>query len=686
MPSIHIACSLVIISVLFSGMISDDKKEEIRQTADIVEVVGDYVKLKKSGSGFVGLCPFHSENTPSFHVTPQLGIYKCFGCGESGDVFSFVMAMEGISFPESLRSLADRYGIDIPDEHNDGDDEQTRVREGIYHALKFAGLYYYRQLLESDDAARAREYLHKRGYDKETIRSFGLGYAPGGSSLLNAAVKEGIPEEYLLQADLIKSGSRNDEYYDSFRDRLMFPIFNPSGKVIAFAGRILDESKKTAKYINSSQTPVYHKSDVVYGVNFAKNEIRKEGEVILVEGYTDVITMNRHGIKNVVASSGTSLTSGQIRILQRYGNRIVMIYDADSAGQAAMERGMNIALEQGMEVLLMELPENQDPDSFVKQFGKESFLEFKRKNTEDFVTFTLLKAEKEAKMERPGDRSATIKKILQSIALIPEELDRQVFVQHLHQKTQKYRKGSDRELFLQLEKILADNKRNRRYTTQKVSPSPPAYLSDAPHDMGVESTVTDQGEADQQASRKRPHYEMEVIRLMLRYGENMIRFIGHNVADDHFEDEDLKEFYSDIINRHVQGEKVTVEHYSERESPFPRLLGDVLLERYTLSEKHSEKTGSVFKRDKNPFKSAKSSMKPLHLYFFERKRKSLSAELKSASGDDKARLMQLITKVQKEITRIQKTPSEELFEDPEFIKSDSAPDESEFQYKMKNND
>ena len=670
-------------------MITDDKKEEIRQTADIVEVVGDYVKLKKSGSGFVGLCPFHNENTPSFHVTPQLGIYKCFGCGESGDVFSFVMAMEGISFPESLRSLADRYGIDIPDEHTDGDDEQTRLREGIYHALKFAGLFYYRQLLESEDAAKARDYLQKRGYDKDTIRAFGLGYSPGGSALHKAATKEGIPEEYLLKADLIKSSTRGDGYYDSFRDRLMFPIFNPSGKVIAFAGRILDETKKTAKYINSSQTLVYHKSEVVYGVNFAKNEIRKEGEVILVEGYTDVITMNRHGIKNVVASSGTSLTSGQIKILQRYGNRIVMIYDADSAGQAAMERGMDIALEQGMEVLLMELPENQDPDSFVKQFGKESFLEYKRKNVEDFVTFTLMKAEKEGRMERPGDRSATIRNILQSIALIPEELERQVFVQHLHQKTQKYRKGSDRELFQQLEKILAENKRKQRFSPRQKSLEPPAYLSGGPENLEDESgypstqTAATGPEESELKNRKRPHYEMEVIRLMLRYGENMVRFIGHNVAEDHFEDEELKQFYIDIIQRHVQGEKITVDHYSERESPYPKLLGDVLLERYTLSEKHSEKTGSVFKRDKNPFKSAKASMKPLHLYFFERKRRALASELKNAEGENKTRLMKMITKVQKEITRIQKTPADELFEDPEFIKSDSDQNTSEFQYKMK---
>lgn len=680
-------------------MINEDKKEEIRQTADIVEVIGDYVKLKKSGSSFVGLCPFHNEKTPSFNVNPSMGIYKCFGCGESGDVFSFVMAMEGISFPESLRSLADRYGIDVPDEHSEGDDEETQLREGIYHALKFAGLFYYRMLMESDEASKAREYLEQRGYGRSVIRTFGLGYAPAGSSLLSAARKEGIPEKYLAGGDLVKESQRGDDYYDTFRDRLMFPIFNPSGKVIGFAGRILDTSKKTAKYINSAQTAVYNKSEVVYGINFAKNEIRKEGEVILVEGYTDVITLNVHGIKNVVASSGTSLTSGQIRILQRYGNRIVMIYDADNAGQTAMERGMKVALEQGMEVFLMQLPEGEDPDSFVKQFGKESFLEFKKKNAEDFVTFTIQQAEKSGSMERPGDRSATIRNILEKIALMPEELDRQVFVQHLHQKTQKYRKGSDRELFQQLDKLLLEKReaeeRNRRFRQAPSVPVPQPVGGDEPPPPDDDHIpVSDEerfgGEPPQQQrtsraqSQKRPHYEMEVIRLMLLYGEKMIRFIGHNVADDHFEDEDLKAFYNDIIKRHVDENEVSAEHYANREKPYPSLLGDIMLERHTVSDRHAERTGSEFRRDKNPWKSAKSCMKPLQLYYFERKRSELSQEIKYAEGDEKSRYMKLLTKLQKEISRIRKTGADELFDDPDFLKQsdENLPGSGHFEYKL----
>lgn len=666
-------------------MISDDKKEEIRATADIVEVVGDYVKLKKSGSGFSGLCPFHNEKTPSFHVTPRLGIYKCFGCGESGDVFNFVMQMEGISFPESLRTLAERYGIDLPDDADDGrSEEETQKREGIYHALKFAGLFFHTQLHESEDAEKARIYLEKRGYGKKIQRSFGLGFAPTNNLLLKAAQKEGIKEEYLAEADLIKPSNRENGFYDTFRDRLIFPIFNPSGKVIAFAGRILNENKKTAKYINSAQTPVYNKSEVVYGVNFAKNEIRKEEEVILVEGYTDVITMNMYGIKNVVASSGTSLTNGQIRILQRYGNRIVMIYDADNAGQTAMQRGMNIALEEGMEVQLMELPEGEDPDSFVKQFGKKSFLDYKNKNAEDFVAFSIQKAEKEGKMESAAGRSAAIKKILESIALIPNELDRQFYVQDLHQKTQAYRKGSDRELFNQLDIILAEKKKQDRFRSARENrmenraPQIPRS-SERPGEERSNTSLSS-------GSGKRPNYELEIIRLMLEYGPNMRQFIGHNIGEDHFTDTDIRNFYADIIQRHIEEKEISIDHYMNREKPYPSLLSDVIMERYSVSVELAKKTGAVFKKDRKPVLTAKSAMKPLRLNFCEQKRTEISRKIKSADDDKRQKLYESITKLQKEISRIQKTPSDELFEDPNFIKNDSSMGKGTFEYTMKTSD
>ena len=666
-------------------MISDDKKEEIRETADIVEIVGDYVKLKKSGSGFSGLCPFHSEKTPSFHVTPKLGIYKCFGCGESGDVFSFVMQMEGISFPESLRTLAERYGIDLPDEAVEGDDMISGKREGVLHALKFAGLFFYRNLLESEEALAARNYLEKRGYGKDIWRSFGIGYAPGHSGLLKAAKKEGLAEEYLVEADLIKPSNRGDGHFDTFRDRLMFPIFNPAGRVIAFAGRILNEDKKSAKYINSSQTIVYNKSEVVYGVNFAKNEIRKEEEVILVEGYTDVITMNQFGVKNVVASSGTSLTSSQINLLMRYGKRIVMIYDADNAGQSAMVRGMDIALEQGMNVQLMELPEGEDPDSFVKQFGKESFIEFKNKNAEDFVTFTIHKAEKERKLDGPSERAEVIKGILQSIALIPGELDRSFYVQHLHQKTQKYRRGSDRELFNQLDLIINENKKQKRFRNQRGErsqqnrPNIPVPEIHGRIDSGKRTEIP-------VANKRRPLYEMEAIRLLLQYGSEMRNFVGHHIGEDHFEDSDMRNFYKDIMDRHIKNEIVNIDHYMSQDQPFPSLLADILFERHSVSEELARKTGGEFRRDKNPVRNAKSTLRTIQLNYCERKWDELYQKIKHSSSEERLKLTQIQQTLKKEINRIKNSTADELFDDPEFAKNEPEMGTKKFEYNMKKKD
>ncbi|MEX0770524.1 MAG: DNA primase [Balneolaceae bacterium] len=679
-------------------MISDEKKEEIRETADLVEVVGDYVRLKRSGNSYVGLCPFHDEKTPSFNVTPRLGIYKCFGCGASGDIFSFIMEMEGVGFNEALRSLADRYGVNLPEEHSPEEDQKHQEREGIYHALRFAGLYYFRLLKESDEADKARKYLEKRGYDGQVIKSFGLGYAPRhGEALLNEAKREGIREEYLQKADLIKPSKRGDGFYDTFRGRLIFPIFSPSGKVIAFAGRVLGD-EKTAKYINSAQTSVYNKSEVVYGVNFAKNEIRKHEEVILVEGYTDVITMHQHEIKNVVASSGTALTSQQIRILKRYGKRLVMIYDSDSAGQAAMKRGINIALSEGMDVELLELPSDEDPDSFVKKFGQDSFRELKKKEASDFVTFRIRQAEEQGEMERPGDRTTLIASILESIAEMPDELARQVYVQHLHQKTQKYRNSSDKELFDQLRKILTEKKRKSRKSSGRQAPrnepapgkppQPPPIPAREFGEPAGRRSGPDSGQPLRMKSsaKKRPHYEIELIRLMIQYGEKMIDYIGRLCNENLFEDDELRNFYCDIIQRHQEEEEVSVEHYAHREAPYPRLVGDVMLERYSASERHHEKTGARFKRDKDPYKTAKSTIKPLRLHFLKRLLQDLAEKTKTENMEEKRKYMKMQARTQREISHIERTPADELFPGPDDEtdsgeKNTSSP--SIFEYKMK---
>lgn len=721
-------------------MISDEKKEEVRAAADIVEVVSDYVKLKRSGSGFVGLCPYHNEKSPSFNVNPKYSIFKCFGCGESGDVFKFVMDQDGIGFTEAIRQLGDRYGVFIPEEESSEPSEQMQLKEGVYHALKFAGIFFYRNLIENPEAAPALAYLEKRGFNREVFKRFGLGYSPSsGNELLRAAQSAGIDVQYLVEADLVKPSNRGDGYYDTFRGRLMFPIFSPTGKVIAFAGRVLG-NEKTAKYINSAQTKVYNKSEVVYGVNFAKNEIRKNKEVILVEGYTDVITLIEHGIGNVVASSGTALTPGQMRILHRYGEKIIMIYDADNAGQAAMKRGISIALTEGMEVQLLELPDGEDPDSYVKQFGKESFDDLKRKEASDFVDFLILKADEENRLSSPVQLKQVISEILETIASIPDVIQRELYVQHLHQKTQKFRGGTDRELFTELERILSkqkqDSNRYKNYeqnraeksqnqsqaptkttsTSQKTSNNTSAGkplatnqiissgnknednipfpdfeefegLDSQPIDFGQETEV----EAKQQSqprkqnspqNSRKPKYELDLIRLMITHKGEMIEFIGSLTNEKLFEDAELQVFYKDILKRFLAKEEISPSVYSSAKDPFPRLLGEVMLEQHTVSDRHHEKLGVKYERDKDPYLTAKSTIRTLEINFYKRKLSELSYKVGRSEGEEKQKLMFRQKDVVAKLSRREQTDPDDLYPTPKN-KIGKKVNTDVFVYKMK---
>lgn len=671
-------------------MIPDDKKEEVRGAADIVEVVEDYVKLKRSGRSWKGLCPFHDEKTPSFHVTPDLGIYKCFGCGESGDVFNFVMEMEGVGFVEAMRSLADRYGVSLPEEGEQEFDEEHHLREGIYHALKYAGVFFFRHLMETEEAQKARDYLKKRGYDRQIIKKYGLGYAPNdGEKLYQTAIDSGINEEYLLEAGLIKPSKRGEGFYDAFRGRLMFPIFNPSGKVIAYAGRVLGK-EKTAKYINSPQTKVYNKSKVLYGINFAKNEIRKTDEVILVEGYTDVISLQQHGIDNVVASSGTSLTPHQMKLLHRYGETITMIYDSDSAGQRAMKRGINIALREGMDVKLLDLPEDEDPDSFVRQFGKESFMEMKREEGEDFLSYQIHKAKDEGRWEDPTEKKKVISEILESIAHMPDPVSRETFIQHLNSKA----KVGDRALFDELGKIrkkLKDERkkakrreqRRKEREARKQTQDDQRPRAPNPHTVGFNEQVSGKPKKKKpEPTKKRPNYEKELIRLMLMYGRDMIDYIGSQCNGQQFEDEQLRKFYEDIINRYKNEKEVSVEAYADREHPYPKLVGEVVLEEHSVSDRHHEKVGVQYKKDKNPYRTAKGALKALKIHYLDRLQIDLYKQYNSAEDEERKNVMKAMKEAGRQRTLLQQSPIDELFPDPD---SDAAQKVSDkvFEYKMK---
>lgn len=407
------------------SIIPDTAVQEVRDLSDIVDVVGDYVRLKKRGVNFVGLCPFHTEKTPSFNVNPSLGIFKCFGCGEGGDVFSFVSQVEGLSFPEAVRLLADRVGVVLPEEEGPG--QEASENESIYHALRFAARFFFSSL-SSEEASAAREILKQRGILPEAVKTFGIGFAPDGwDHLLTAATKAPIDAGILEKAGLVIERKDGSGYYDRYRYRLIFPIFSHVGKVLGFGGRIIREDDEP-KYINSPESSVYSKSRVLYGLYHAKNAIRSREEAILVEGYTDVISLYQAGVQHVVASSGTALTSDQVAVLARYAKTIVLLYDADKAGLRAALRGIDLILKSGLIPYAVRLPDGEDPDSYVRTHGGPAFESYLRDHRQHFVDFIHANAKAAGSMETPEGRAAVQRTIVQSVALIPDDLVRESYL------------------------------------------------------------------------------------------------------------------------------------------------------------------------------------------------------------------------------------------------------------------
>jgi len=409
--------------------------ERIRQTADVADVIGDYVSLKKKGANLWACCPFHGEKSPSFSVSPAKGIYKCFGCGKAGDSIRFIMDIEGLGYPEALRHLAKKYGIEIQEaEVTDEQLQAQNERESLLIVLNYAKNYYQNNLFKHDEGQSVGyPYFKERGFSDKIINTFELGYSlESWDAFTKEALKNGYSLEVLEKAGLtiIKDNeqSNQNKSFDRFRNRVTFPIHNVSGKVIAFGARILKADKSQAKYLNSPETEVYHKSNVLYGIFQAKNTIRTKDVCYLVEGYTDVISLHQAGIENVVASSGTSLTIEQIRLIGRFTQNITVLYDGDTAGIKASLRGMDMILEEGLNVKLVEFPEGEDPDSYVQKIGSEDFLKHIQENATDFITFKAELSLKEAGND-PFKRAELIKDMVGSISKIPDSIKRSIFFQ-----------------------------------------------------------------------------------------------------------------------------------------------------------------------------------------------------------------------------------------------------------------
>ncbi len=404
-------------------MIAPETIQQIVSRIDIIEILSSFVKLKKRGQNYLGLCPFHNEKTPSFTVSPSKEIYKCFGCGRSGNAVGFLMEHEKYSYVESLKWLAAKYNIQIEETETSPEfKEQQQVSDSLYIINKFAQKFFSEILFTTDEGTNiGLDYLKERGYREDVIKKFELGYNPEARDTFSqTAITAKFNEELLLKSGLV--ASRDNSLQDNYRGRIIFPVHNHSGKIAGFGARLIRKNDKAPKYINTPENEIYVKSKILYGSWFARQAIDKADECLLVEGYTDVIALHQAGIENVVASGGTSLTQDQLRLIKKYTKNLTILYDGDSAGIKAAVRGLDLALEEGLNVMLVILPNEEDPDSFIAKIGAGPFISFIRENKKDFIMFQLEYALKDAG-DDTNKRSQVVNKIAETISKINKAED-----------------------------------------------------------------------------------------------------------------------------------------------------------------------------------------------------------------------------------------------------------------------
>ncbi|TVZ52010.1 DNA primase [Dokdonia sp. Hel_I_53] len=410
-------------------MISKETIAKVFETARVEEVIGDFVNLKKSGSNFKGLSPFTDERSPSFMVSPVKQIWKDFSSGKGGSAVSFIMEHEHFTYPEAIKYLAKKYNIEVEEtEQTDEQKEQANERESMYLVSEYARDYFHKTLLQTEQGkAIGLSYFKERGFTDETIEKFELGYnLDQWDAFTGEALRKGYKLEFLEKTGL--SIVKEEKQFDRFKGRVMFPIHSMSGRVLGFGGRILDSSKKAAKYLNSPESDIYHKSKVLYGIYYAKQAIAKEDNCYLVEGYTDVIQMHQSGIENVVSSSGTALTADQIRLVNRLTKNITVLFDGDAAGERAAIRGIDLILEQGMNVKVCSFPEGEDPDSFARKHSRDEILDYFKENAQDFIQFKANLLVKEAAGD-PVKKAGTVRDMVESISKIPDAIKQEIYIQ-----------------------------------------------------------------------------------------------------------------------------------------------------------------------------------------------------------------------------------------------------------------
>ncbi|MGC1242036.1 MAG: DNA primase [Chryseosolibacter sp.] len=572
-------------------MITRETIDEIKNRVDIIDVISDFITLKRAGQNYKALSPFTNEKTPSFYVVPAKGIFKDFSSGKGGDAITFVMEHEGMAYAEALRYLAKKYGVEIKEEGVGTQQElaQQSDRDGLYIVMNFAKEHYRHLLFENQEGnSIGLSYFRERGFNDRTIEKFELGYSLNQwDDLIKNAVGKGYSEAMLEKSGLM---IRKDDgkKYDRFRGRVIFPVHNLSGKVIAFGARILTKEKDQPKYINSPETDIYHKSQVLYGLYQAKNAIRHDDFCYLVEGYTDVISLHQADIQNVVASSGTALTEEQIKLMRRFTENVTVLYDGDQAGIKAALRGIDLVLKGGLNVRIVLLPDGEDPDSFSKKMGSTELRQYLKDHTQDFISFKIGLYSKEAAND-PIRKAEAIREIVTSIGLIPDPIKRSVYLQ----ETSNLLKIQESVLFTELNKLIIHDrqKKNEDRKREEVRQPAPDIEPAPPKSEGAGSEELQ---------------EREMVRLLLNYADSeleedvdLLTFFISEFEDIEFLNDSYADIYNTFLSCRNEG-KLIDSAYFLHHSPekIKSIVADLTLRKYYASPHWSTKYHIYFSDEK----------------------------------------------------------------------------------------
>lgn len=619
-------------------MIDQGTIDRIMDAAQIVDVVSQFVTLKRRGINYVGLCPFHTDKTPSFYVSPAKNICKCFACGEGGTAVHFIMKHEQLSYYESLKYLAKRYNIEIQErEFTDEQKQAYNERESLFILNDYARDYFVNTLHKHiEGKSIGLSYFKERGFREDIIEKFQLGYSlEQRDAFTQDALKNGYKEDYLVKTGLTIKGD-NNYLADRFRGRVMFPVHTLSGKVIAFGGRILKKAENTGKYVNSPESEIYHKSNELYGIFFAKQAITKADCCYLVEGYTDVISMHQSGIENVVASSGTALTNGQIRLIHRFTDNVTVIYDGDAAGIKAALRGIDLLLEDGMNIKVILLPEGEDPDSFAKKRNAESLTQFIKENEVDFIRFKTKLLLDEAGND-PIKRASLISDIVNSISIIPDNIIRTVYIKDCSTLL-----DIDERILMQevTKKRLAYLEKN---APSKIEPE----LSAIDNDFSPIATRTN----SKTVVKKTPidKFELAILYYVVRYGMEILLEGGeeNNITGDmpttviDWVKFDLQRdgfwltnpLYKVILEdaiEHSVDETFNPPRYflAHTDAQISKIAAELISDRYQLSKVHMKQFGENLKREETPLAEEKHLLKDVPRAVTELKNIYISAQIK----------------------------------------------------------